>query len=69
LHGDYNFFLKKLLGLIQLVPSTLRMLIVPLPRGASHVDTYYARMIQSIVSFAGEENALLTVMFISWESH
>lgn len=31
LHGDYNFFLKKLLGLISVIPSSLRMLIVPLP--------------------------------------
>ena len=40
LSGDYNYFLKKLLGLIAVIPSTLRMLIVPLPKGASRVDTY-----------------------------
>lgn len=31
LHGDYNFFLKKILGLVKIIPSTLRMLIIPLP--------------------------------------
>ena len=43
------------------------MLIVPLPKGATHVDQYFAKRIQRIVS--QEEERVLLVMFIPHESH
>lgn len=35
---DYRFLLKKMLNLVSLVPPTLKALIVPLPKGATHID-------------------------------
>jgi len=68
IHTDYNFFLKKLLGYLQFVPPTLRSLIIPMPKGATQVDLYMARLVQSVLKLH-EINASMTVLFISWESH
>lgn len=64
---SYKLLLKKIIGLLSLIPSSLRMLIVPLPKGATHVDQYFAKRIQRIVSQT-DDQALL-VMFIPHESH
>ena len=42
---SYKLLLKKIIGLLSLIPSSLRMLIVPLPKGATHVDQYFAKRI------------------------
>jgi hypothetical protein len=69
MHDDYKFFLKKLESLLELVSSKLRLLIVPLPRGATHVDTYLAKTIQSLCTLDVFEKKQLAVMFINHESH
>ena len=42
---DYKLLLKKIISLMPIIPSSLRMLIVPLPKGASYVDQYFAKRI------------------------
>ena len=42
---DYRFLLKKIFGLLSIIPASLKTLIVPLPRGCSYVDQYYAKRI------------------------
>lgn len=64
---DYRFFLKKFLSIISIVPKTLKALIVPLPKGATHVDQFYAKRIQRII--AGMPEHSLMVLFITHESH
>jgi hypothetical protein len=51
------------------MPPTLKILIVPLPKGATSVDTYLARTIQSLVYMRDENNSTLSILFIPWESH
>ena len=64
---SYKLLLKKIIGLLPLMPASLRMLVVPLPKGATHVDQYFAKRIQRIVA-ASDDHALL-IMFIPHESH
>ena len=42
---DYRFLLKKMLGLVSIIPPSLKLLIVPLPKDATHVDQFYAKRI------------------------
>jgi len=35
---DYRFLLKKLLGVVSIIPPSLKLLIVPLPKDATYVD-------------------------------
>ena len=35
---DYRFLLKKMLALISIIPSSCKTIIVPLPKGATHID-------------------------------
>lgn len=44
------------------------MLIIPLPKGATHADTYLARMLQSLRELA-HPDSMLTVMFIPYDAH
>ena len=60
--------LRKLLNLISIIPPTLRVLIVPLPKGAAHVDQFYAKRIQRMMSSNGTEQGLV-VLFITHEGH
>ena len=52
-----------------MMSSSLRMIIVPLPKGAANVDTYQAKLIQKLIAFAEDNGCLITVLFISYESH
>jgi len=42
---DYNQLLKRLVGLVGIFPSSLKFIIVYLPKGAQNVDLFYARRI------------------------
>ena len=59
---DYKLLLKKIISLMPIIPSSLRMLIVPLPKGASYVDQYFAKRIQRMASQT--EDRVLLVLFI-----
>lgn len=64
---DYRFLLKKIFGLLSIIPSTLKTLIVPLPKGCAHVDQYYAKRIQRMIG-ASQEKSLM-ILFVTHESH
>lgn len=64
---DYRFLLKKILGLVSIIPPTLKLLIVPLPKGATYVDQFYAKRIQHMMACIPELS--MQVVFISYESH
>ena len=64
---DYRFLLKKILALISIIPSSCKTLIVPLPRGCTHIDQFYAKRIQRII--AGTSETCLMILFITHESH
>lgn len=54
-------------GLLSIVPATLKCMIVPLPKGATNVDQYFAKRIQRMISAYADKS--LMILFISNESH
>lgn len=64
---DYRFLLKKFLSILSIIPQTVRALIVPLPKGATSVDQFFAKRIQRMI--AGMPDHSLMVLFITHESH
>lgn len=42
---DCTYLLKKLISVINLLSESLKILILPLPKDATHLDTYYARLL------------------------
>ena len=42
---DCNYLLKKLISVIDLLSESLKILILPLPKDATNLDTYYARLL------------------------
>lgn len=64
---DYRFLLKKIMALISIIPSTCKCLIVPLPKGAKHIDQFFAKRIQRIMSSSSD--GFFMILFISYESH
>ena len=64
---DYKFLLKKFHSIMSIIPSAVRTLIVPLPKGAATVDQFYAKRIQRLI--AGMPDHSLMVLFITHESH
>ena len=46
----------------------MKTLILPLPKGASYVDQFFAKRIQRIISTVGGESSLM-ILFITHESH
>ena len=65
---DYRFLLKKIMALISIIPASCRSLIVPLPKGATHIDQFFAKRIQRMISSTNSD-AFLMILFISHESH
>ena len=64
---DYRFLLKKILALISIIPASCKCIVVPLPKGATHIDQFFAKRIQRIMSTLNEH--CFMILFIAHESH
>ena len=64
---DYRFLLKKMLNLLSIVPSTLKCLIIPLPKSCTYIDQYFAKRIQRMV--ASLPDLSMMILFVTHESH
>ena len=62
---DCNYILKKLISIVDLLSETLTILVLPLPKGATNLDTYYARTLCKLFHHRGRE---LNIFFIKQES-
>ncbi len=62
---DCNYILKKLISIVDLLSETLTILVIPLPKGATNLDTYYARTLCKLFHHRGRE---LNIFFIKQES-
>lgn len=62
---DCNYILKKLISIVDLLSETLTILVLPLPKGATNLDTYYARTLCKLFHHRGRE---LNIFFIKSES-
>ena len=64
---DYNQLLSKLWGLVEVLPSSIKFLILWLPKGAAKVDLFWAKRIQEAVCRKKSERLQTIVLFIRFE--
>jgi hypothetical protein len=62
---DSQFLLKKLISIVDLLSDTLKILILPLPKNASTIDSYYARQLCRLFFNRGRD---LNIFFIKAEN-
>lgn len=62
---DCNYILKKLISIVDLLSDSLTILVLPLPKGATNLDTFYARTLCKLFHHRGRE---LNIFFIKLEN-
>jgi len=65
--NSYNHILNKMVSFVNLMPETLQLLIIGLPKGATFIDTHLAETFQKMLYFKKNKDAKCLVVFIRHE--
>ena len=63
--NGYNHMIQKLIGLINVLPSSIQAIILGLPPNATYIDTHLAEILQKLLMY--KHSASAVILFVKHE--